>query len=293
MRYSNMEDYYSILGISERASQEEIKHAFRKLALQYHPDKNRGSEKWAEEKFKKINEAYAVLGDEVKRQDYDNMRKAGFVGAEYGSQYAGRQFYSQEQVFRDAFANPYLFQELARMFAEAGLRFDKEFADNLFFGGRGFTFTFTAGPGEMKQQPFWFNPRNYPGQPSATYAPYSKGKPPLWLRLMGKMTRFALKRMLGIKDLPLQDTTLDLHHKLIVSQREATTGTEKKIHYKRGKEKGKLIVKVPAGVTEGTKIKLKEMGLKGERKPGDLYLHIKIKGKAIITSAPINEDECV
>jgi len=63
-------DYYKILGVSKNSSEEEIKKAYKKLALQYHPDKNPGN-KEAEEKFKEINEAYEVLGDPEKRKKYD------------------------------------------------------------------------------------------------------------------------------------------------------------------------------------------------------------------------------
>lgn len=62
-------DYYTILGVYPEASGEEIKKAYRKLALQYHPDRNRSPE--AEEKFKEITEAYSVLSDEGKRALYD------------------------------------------------------------------------------------------------------------------------------------------------------------------------------------------------------------------------------
>jgi len=65
-------DYYSVLGVSKSASQSDIKKAYRKLAVQYHPDKNQG-EKAAEEKFKQINEAYDVLGDPEKRKKYDRL----------------------------------------------------------------------------------------------------------------------------------------------------------------------------------------------------------------------------
>ena len=71
-----MKDYYSILGMPEGASEEEIKHAFRRLAMKYHPDRNLGNEEWAGEKFKDINEAYAVLGDGGKRREYDRMRRS-------------------------------------------------------------------------------------------------------------------------------------------------------------------------------------------------------------------------
>ncbi|MDR2667202.1 MAG: DnaJ domain-containing protein, partial [Holosporales bacterium] len=70
-------DYYSILGVSKTATQEELKKAYRKLAVQYHPDKNAGN-KQAEEKFKEINEAYDVLKDEKKRAAYDRYGSSAF-----------------------------------------------------------------------------------------------------------------------------------------------------------------------------------------------------------------------
>jgi len=72
-------DYYEILEISKNSDSETIKKAFRKLALKYHPDRNQG-DKDAEEKFKKVNEAYQVLGDEQKRAIYDRYGKAGLEG---------------------------------------------------------------------------------------------------------------------------------------------------------------------------------------------------------------------
>src|SRR5579884_3782278 len=71
-------DYYEVLGVARNASEDEIKKAFRKLAFQYHPDRNK--EKGAEARFKEINEAYEVLGDAEKRQVYDRFGHAG-VGA--------------------------------------------------------------------------------------------------------------------------------------------------------------------------------------------------------------------
>jgi DnaJ-class molecular chaperone len=255
--YRETKDYYSILGVSEKASHEEIKRAFRKLAMKFHPDRNLGNEQWAEGRFKEINEAYAVLCDEVKRQEYDRLRRAGF--AEYGAQYAGGRFYSQEQVFKDAFTNPYLFQELARIFQEAGLRFDEGFVDNLFFGGRGFIFTF---PGQQSERDW--------STPAAEY------KPPLLLRLIGKVVRFTLKRMLGVRELSWRSKGEDLQHVIYLSEEEALAGIDKKIKYKKGREKKKLIVKVPPGVTRGTKIRLRGMGLEGQT-PGDLLITVKIK----------------
>jgi molecular chaperone DnaJ len=76
-------DYYEVLGVGREASTDEIKKAYRKLALRYHPDKNPG-DKEAEEKFKEATEAYEVLRDGEKRSQYDQFGHAGFAGAGAG-----------------------------------------------------------------------------------------------------------------------------------------------------------------------------------------------------------------
>jgi curved DNA-binding protein len=83
------DDYYTILGINKKASASEIKKAYRKLALKYHPDKTEG-DKALEDKFKKISEAYAVLSDPEKRNQYDTYGSADF-----------QQRFSQEDIFRN------------------------------------------------------------------------------------------------------------------------------------------------------------------------------------------------
>jgi len=84
-------DYYQILGVGREASAEEIKKVYRKLAMKYHPDKAKGDKKLAEEKFKQISEAYAVLSNPEKRQQYDQV----------GSQ-AFRERFSREDIFKGA-----------------------------------------------------------------------------------------------------------------------------------------------------------------------------------------------
>jgi curved DNA-binding protein len=82
-------DYYTVLGLAKNASEAEIKKAYRKLAMKYHPDHAQG-DKTSEEKFKQISEAYAVLSDPEKRRQYDMYGSEGF-----------RQQYSQEDIFRN------------------------------------------------------------------------------------------------------------------------------------------------------------------------------------------------
>jgi len=121
-------DYYQILGVAKNASDTEIKKAYRKLAMQYHPDRNPSNEKWANAKFKEINEAYAVLGDPQKRRQYDQFGTAGDMG--------------------DIFSSPFTrttFQEMMKDFGGAGLRFD--FLDEIFgdfLKGRGSSFSFRS-----------------------------------------------------------------------------------------------------------------------------------------------------
>jgi curved DNA-binding protein len=116
MRAKDSKDYYAALGVARGASEEQIKKAYRKLAMQYHPDRNKGDKK-AEEKFKEISEAYAVLSDKEKRAQFDQFGAAGF-----------RQRYSQEDIFRGA--------DFGDAFSGTGIDPNDLFA-HLFGGGHG------------------------------------------------------------------------------------------------------------------------------------------------------------
>ena len=125
-------DYYQILGVPKNATETQIKKAYRKLAMQYHPDRNPGKEPWANEKFKEINEAFGVLGDPGKRKQYDQFGTVGNIGDIFGSPFTRTTF-----------------EDLMNDFGGSGLGFD--FLDNIFgdaLKGRSFSFkTFSRGSG--------------------------------------------------------------------------------------------------------------------------------------------------
>ena len=119
------QDYYQVLGVSKTATDTEIKKAYRKLAMKYHPDHAKG-DKGAEAQFKAVSEAYAVLSDKEKRQQYDTFGSTGF-----------HQRYSQEDIFRNV--------DLGDILKEFG------------FGGHGRLFSFGGVPfggNQRRQAPF-------------------------------------------------------------------------------------------------------------------------------------------
>jgi molecular chaperone DnaJ len=97
-----MDDYYEILGVPRNATQEEIKSAYRRLALRHHPDRNPGNRQ-AEERFKRISEAYRILGDSEKRQLFDLYGQAGLEGLEEGLRGFDDIFSGFGEVFEDFF----------------------------------------------------------------------------------------------------------------------------------------------------------------------------------------------
>ncbi|MFH1650904.1 MAG: DnaJ domain-containing protein [Chloroflexota bacterium] len=258
-----MKDYYHILGVPENAGQREIKQAFRKLAFQYHPDKNPGREKEAEERFKEINEAYCILGDEPKRQQYDAARRGGF--GLYGQPGFG---YTQQDIFRDGFANRNLYEEINRMFSQGGLRFDNDFLNQVFFN-RGIIFQFFTGSGA--------SPHRYAAADSSPAPKAAAPYRPNWLeRFLGKIFAgvmgFLLRRLFGVRG-----GSLDYHTDIEVTADEAAAGAEKEFSYQRDGQSKRLIVKIPARVKPGTKIRLKGMGIASPFRTGDLYLHVKVR----------------
>ncbi len=208
-------DYYSILVVSKTASDEDIKKAYRKRAMQYHPDKNPGHEREAEARFKDINEAYGVLCDPGRRGQYDLARRGGG-----GSYTAPPGFgYSQQDIFQSFFSNQAAFNEMSQMFAQAGLRFDEDLLRQVFFSGQVRVFQFGFGPGGFQSYSY--------RTPTANPAISGK-KPGFMTRIMSRLVlgffRLVFKSALG----PPPPQELDYHHDLEISAGEAEQGAEKK-----------------------------------------------------------------
>ena len=96
-------DFYDVLGVSKNASSEELKSAYRKLAVKHHPDKNPG-DKASEDKFKEAGEAYGILSDQEKKQNYDNFGHAAFEGGG-GRQSGGFGGADFSDIFEDFFGD--------------------------------------------------------------------------------------------------------------------------------------------------------------------------------------------
>ena len=95
---STKKDYYEVLGVKKEATPEEIRKAYKKLAIKWHPDKNPDNKEEAENRFKEISEAYSVLSDPEKKNEYDNRDKVNFQGFDFND-------FDPFSMFRDFFGN--------------------------------------------------------------------------------------------------------------------------------------------------------------------------------------------
>jgi len=203
-------DYYKALGVDKNASPEEIKKAFRKLAVKYHPDRN-PNDKAAEDKFKDINEAYAVLSDSKKKEEYDTYGSSGF-----------HKQYSQEDIFRGFdFSNAY---------KDMGAGGSEDIFSRLFggsFGRGGARGGFRGGP--------------------------QRGG--------------------------------DLEMEVEIGFRDAALGAEKQIAFRRSGQREELKIKIPAGVDNGSKIRITGKGGQGEGggPDGDLFLIMRVLPDQLFT----------
>jgi curved DNA-binding protein len=277
------EDYYKTLGVDRKASDGEIKKAYRRLAMKYHPDHAKG-DKSAEDKFKRISEAYAVLSDKEKRRQYDQFGAEGF-----------RQQYSQEDIFRN-----FDFGSIFREFGfgggpsgrQGGVRFsfggDAPFG---FSGGRaadskgqdleyelGLTLKEVAS-GATKTLDFQHDGRSErltvkipPGLIHGKKIRLSgKGAPSPYGGSPGDL--YIRARVLADAVFAVNGHDLSIHRDIKLS--EALLGTTVSVPTIDGKA---LSVKIPPGTRHGTKMRLGGRGLPHMKQSGrgDLFLIVQI-----------------
>ena len=282
-----MANYYDILGVSKSSSQSEIKKAFRKKAMEYHPDRNQDNPK-AEEKFKEINEAYAVLSDEQKKQQYDMFGDRKF-----------HQQYSSDDIFRGA--------DFGSIFDDLGMSGD--IFSNIFGGGgfggqagggfgrhsggfsrgpqKGQDVEYTVQVGFMDayngtERKLQFNLNDGSSRDLTIKIPkgIETGKK---LRVSGKGVAsrsggpngdlFVIVEVAAHPDFKRVGDNIETNVSLKVS--EAFLGCSKEVNTPQGVKK----VKIPAGVKLGTKIRLKGLGFNNlkTKTPGDLFAVISLE----------------
>ncbi|MDI1318173.1 DnaJ C-terminal domain-containing protein [Flavobacterium sp.] len=284
----DFKDYYKILDIPKTASADEVKKAYRKLAVKYHPDKNKDN-KVAEEKFKEVNEAHEILKDETKRKEYDSLAedyrnyeksggKQGFEGYSQSSRNQGASYqnrgYGGQQFDEDSFA---------------------DFFSNM-FGGRG------NGNGQSRQQ-------SYKGQDFTATMELSleEAFAGTSRQIQLETQKLSMKIKPGVKDGQIlrlkgkgskgtnggQDGDLlitvkvtenpifkrkedDLYCSINVDLFTAILGGKSEIKTL----KGKINITIPKQTANGKEVRLKKMGMPVFNKPeefGDLYATINIK----------------
>ncbi|MGD2096658.1 MAG: DnaJ domain-containing protein [Desulfobacterales bacterium] len=247
-------DYYQILGVDQNAGAKQIKGAYRKLAFQYHPDRN-DKNPAAAEKMKSVNEAYAVLSDPDKRRDYDTLRRQ--FGSSAYSQF--RQNYSEQDIFSGSDINQIL-EQMARAFGLRG--FDEIFKE---FYGQGYRRYEFQKPGFFAKGYFFKMPHHTGGMNRSGHPLHGRA---------GKLTRFLLKQFSGIE---FPEDGADIHDTVWLDSELARQGGPY-AYYLRKKNK-KLVVKIPPGTRADQTIRLAGMGEggKGSGRAGDLYLKVRIR----------------
>lgn len=277
----NKRDYYEVLGVSKGASDDEIKKAFRRLAVQHHPDKEGGNE----EKFKEINEAYDVLKDAQKRKRYDQFGHAGVGGASGGGSGAG---------YGNASGNPF-----------------EGFGG---FGGQNINFDFGEGLGDLFGQFFGG------GQNSRQRGPQRGRDVEVQLQLTFEEAIFGLEHefSLELEDTceHCKGTTVEPGYEMKTCPTCKGAGQQTRVMntmfgaiqqtvpcetchgagkvpekvctvcHGKGTQRRKqsIKVKIPAGVDDGATIRLSGRGEAiGGGEKGDLYIHLRVKAHKTFT----------
>lgn len=246
-------DYYAVVGIGPEATPDEIRRAYRRRALECHPDRNPGDPE-AAERFKEVSEAYAVLIDAAKRRQYDQARRAGAPG-----DFRPR----REDLFRDLFADPAasaVFEEIAQELERLGLRVDRYHFRQTLFGGRAIV---TGGV-------FVISPLT----PVLALVRLALGRPVR--SALGRLGRW----LLGLpapggsqEALGPGATVMPLR----LTRAEAERGGQRRVAVPGDDGQDEILVTVPPGIRTGTRLRLRgkgRVGPSGSR--GDAYLAVEV-----------------
>jgi curved DNA-binding protein len=293
-------DYYKVLGLEKTTPEGEIKKAYKKLAFKYHPDKNPGDAK-AEERFKEISEAYAVLSDKSKRAQYDQFGSSGF-----------HQRYSQEDIFKGTNLND-IFSEMGfggggggdifgQMFGGGGRgrRQSSSRMDDL-FGGRGgsrggkgqdlsleLTIDFMDAFNGCEKTVDYVHGNKKQGVKVKIPAGISSGQK---LRLTGKGAPGPVGTTAGdmfftikVADHPVfkrEGNDIIIEQEIKIT--DAVFGTSLDVQTPHGNRK----VKIPAGIQSNTKLRLKGMGMPivGKKTTGHAYVKVVVITPKDLTDA--------
>jgi molecular chaperone DnaJ len=244
-------DYYQILGVSRTATDEEIKKAYRKLALTHHPDRNQG-DKEAEEKFKEINEAYEVLGDGEKRQHFDRF---GTVDASGGTVFDfgfGRNF---DDVFGDLFSDFFGGTQRKRTRKGDDLRYNLEI--------------------EFEEAVFGVEKEiELPKEERCSHCKGSRSEPGFQPETCTPCNgRGQVRYSQGFFTINRTCEHCNGEGQVIKHPCKACKGKGSV------RAKKKISVKIPPGVDTGSRLKMRGEGAKvqGDAVPGDLYIVVKVK----------------
>jgi molecular chaperone DnaJ len=249
-------DYYEVLGVPRSASLEEIKRAFRKLAMQYHPDRNK--EDGAEARFKEIGEAYEVLSDAEKRAAYDRYGHAGLQGFDFGRPFEGFDFGGFGDIF-DAF-----FGGTATRRARAAQRgADRRLDIEIDFEEAAFGCEKEVEVTRQERCPRCAGKRAEPGsQPSRCPSCDGTGE-------VRRVSRSFFGQFVNVASCP----QCHGEGRIISEPCNECRGAG------RVRETRRLLVKIPAGVSDGSQMRLSGEGDVGSNGggPGNLYLLIGVR----------------
>ncbi len=262
----NSKDYYKILEISSKATPEEIKKSYRKLAIKFHPDHNSGDSN-CENKFKEITEAYAVLIDPKKREQYDRFRSGFSSGSSQANQSDFN--YSHEDLFENMFRQTFsrqVFEELNREFNKSGYRSGPDFFSKILFNsalsGLPRLISFIPGPigkiGSILMLLTTVGKVIFPKTDNI-----QNPRPSIWNSIKGRLS------------FDSSPTNLDVEFNLKISISAIKEGGKKEIAYKTNRQSEHLLINIPADMKPGQKLRVKEKGHWGENETrGDLILSL-------------------